>query len=83
VFGIFPLEVEPPDGMVVSGISTDSGQVEADNAIEWYGPRRRCISAISTSTPTPTPPSTFTPTATVIPTWTPVSYDIWLPMIRR
>jgi len=81
VFDIFRLEVEPPPGMVVSGISTDSGQVVGDNAIEWYGPPPQVHfsdfyfavptatpTATSTPTATPTPTSTFTPTPTPSPT---------------
>jgi cell division septation protein DedD len=102
VFDIFRLEAEPPPGMVVSGISTDSGQVVADNAIEWYGPPPQVYfsdfyfdaptptpTATSTPTSTPSPTPTFTPTPQPTltlpptPTATPVSFDIWLPLLRR
>ncbi|HEY52587.1 MAG TPA: hypothetical protein G4N94_03935 [Caldilineae bacterium] len=108
VFDIFRLEAEPPDGMVVSGISTETGQVVADNAIEWYGPPPQVhfsdfyfdeptptptATSTPTSTPTPTPTftptntptptPTFTPTPTITPTATPVTFDIWLPLVRR
>ena len=90
VFDIFRLEVEPPPGMVVSGISTDSGQVVGDNAIEWYGPPPQVhFSDFYFDEPTPTPTATSAPTATPTPTPTatptaaPVNFDIWLPLLRR